>query len=101
MKIIRKSSEKLLIESFIKDFKKIANKKERAKKKFSFVLTGGTSPVNLYKKLSKVKINWKNIDFFWGDERFISKSSKSSNYRLANDHLLKFIKIKKKQTKYK
>ena len=97
MKIIRKSKEKLLIESFIKDFKKIVKKKESLKKRFSFVLTGGHSPINLYKKLSKEKINWKNIDFFWGDERFVSKRSKFSNYNLANKNILKNIKINKKQ----
>ena len=64
MRIIRKSKEKLLIESFIKDFKKVAKRKESLKKRFSFVLTGGNSPINLYKKLSKEKINWKNVDFF-------------------------------------
>ena len=97
MKIIRKSKEKLLIESFIKDFKKVAKRKESLKKRFSFVLTGGNSPINLYKKLSKEKINWKNIDFFWGDERFVSKRSKFSNYHLANKNILKNIKINKKQ----
>jgi len=97
MKIIRKIKEKLLIESFIKDFKKLAKKKEQLKKRFSFVLTGGKSPKKLYKKLSKEKINWKNIDFFWGDERFVSKKSRSSNYRLANETIFKLIKIKKKQ----
>ena len=46
--------------------KKIAIKKQRNKKRLSFVLTGGPSPINLYKKLSKLNIDWKNIDFFWG-----------------------------------
>ena len=64
MRIIRKSTEKLLIESFKKDFKKMANEKESIGKRLSFVLTGGPSPKNLYKQLSKLKINWSNIDFF-------------------------------------
>ena len=97
MKIIRKSSEKLLIESFINEFKKIAVKKELKKKRLTFVLTGGTSPIKLYKELSKLKIDWTNIDFFWGDERYVSKTSKYSNYLLAKKNLQKFIKIKKKQ----
>ena len=63
----------------------------------SFVLTGGSSPINLYKELSKTNLNWKNIDFFWGDERYVSKKSIHSNFYLANETLLKFIKIKKKQ----
>ena len=97
MRIIRKNEEKQLIESFIKNFKKIADKRERSKKRFSFVLTGGSSPINLYKKLSKIKVNWKNIDFFWGDERYVSNKSVNSNYHLANKTFLKYINIKKKQ----
>ena len=95
MRIIRKSTEKLLIESFKYEFKKVVSNKNIAKKRLSFVLTGGPSPVNLYKKLSKLKINWSNVDFFWGDERCVSKSSIHSNYNLANKNLLKFIKVKK------
>ena len=96
MKIIRKIKEKLLIESFIKDFKKLAKKKEQLKKRFSFVLTGGKSPKKLYKKLSKEKINWKNIDFFIGDERFVKEDSKNSNIGMCKKHLLNKIKISKK-----
>mgnify|MGYP001247629766 FL=1 len=97
MKIIRKNKEKQLIESFIKNFKKIAKKSERSKKRFSFALTGGSSPVRLYKKISKERLNWKNVDFFWGDERFVGKNSNSSNFKLAYKNLLKYLDIKKKQ----
>ena len=97
MKIIRKSSEKLLIDSFVSKFEKIARKKERTKKRLSFVLTGGSSPINLYRKLSKANVNWRNVDFFWGDERYVSKNSIHSNYRLALKELLKVTKVKKKQ----
>ena len=64
MKIIRKIKEKTLIESFKQEFKKIALKNEQNKKRLSFVLTGGPSPIKLYKELSKLNINWKNVDFF-------------------------------------
>ena len=62
MKIIRKIKEKTLIESFKQEFKKIALKNEQNKKRLSFVLTGGPSPIKLYKELSKLNINWKNVD---------------------------------------
>tara|TARA_B100000029_G_scaffold418100_1_gene423009 strand:- start:561 stop:1232 length:672 start_codon:yes stop_codon:yes gene_type:complete len=97
MRIIRKSTEKLLIESFKEEFKKIADRKSRTKKRLSFVLTGGSSPINLYKKLSKLRIDWSNIDFFWGDERYVPKNSVHSNYLLAKKNLLRFIKVRKKQ----
>ena len=83
MKFIKKNREKLLIESFKEEFKKIAVKKQQSKKRLSFVLTGGSSPIRLYKKLSQLNIDWKNVDFFWGDERFVPRNSKYSNYLLA------------------
>ncbi len=100
MKIIKKNTENQLIESFIDEFLKKTNKLEKKAKKISFVLTGGESPIKLYNKLSVSKINWNNINFFWGDERFVSKNSIHSNYKLVKDNFLKFIKIKKNQIYY-
>lgn len=96
MKTISKNTEKSLINEFIVTLKKGALKKKKNNKRFSFVLTGGKSPVRLYKKMAKIKIDWSNIDLFWGDERFVSKKSKNSNYNLAYKHFVKEIKIKKK-----
>ena len=96
MKIINKKSEKSLINQFIQQFKKDYLRKKKQKKRFSFVLTGGRSPVKLYKKLSKLKIDWNNVDFFWGDERYVSHTSKNSNYKLAFNYLIKKIEINKK-----
>ena len=97
MKIIRKDSENSLIKSFVKEFAKISTKRFKQNKRLSFALTGGTSPINLYKKLSQVDLNWNNIDFFWGDERFVHQKSKDSNYNIGFKYLIKKIKIKKSQ----
>jgi len=96
MKIINKRSEKSLIDQFIIDLKKDYLRKKKQNKRFSFVLTGGKSPKNLYKELSKIKIDWSNVDFFWGDERYVAHLSKNSNYKLAFDELIRKIKINKK-----
>ncbi len=93
MRNIKKKNENSLINHFIEIFKREIEKKNRNKKRLSFVLTGGSSPVNLYKKLAKSQIDWSNVDLFWGDERFVSKDSKYSNYKLAYDLLIKKIKI--------
>ena len=95
-KKITKNSEKLLIKAFIKEFKHIVLQKKKLNERLSFVLTGGSSPLNLYKQLSKVKINWTLIDLFWGDERFVSKKSNNSNFKLVHKYLIKKIKINKK-----
>ncbi len=91
-KIIIENNENLLIKKFVGLFKqKIKNNK---KNRFSFVLTGGESPIRLYQKLSKNKnINWKRIDFFIGDERYVKEKSKNSNIKMCRKYLLNKIKI--------
>ena len=96
MKIINKRSEKSLIDQFINNLKKDYLSKKKQNKRFSFVLTGGKSPKKLYGELSKINIDWNNVDLFWGDERYVSHRSKDSNYNLAFNKLIKKIKINKK-----
>jgi len=54
-------------------------------KKLNLILAGGKSPLNYYKFLSKININWKNINFFLLDERLVSVRSKFSNYKNIKD----------------
>ena len=100
MRIIKKKNEKSLIREFLRIFKREIDKKKKSKSRLSFVLTGGSSPVNLYKKLAKSNIDWSNIDLFWGDERFVSNKSKNSNFKMANDLFIKKSKIKKRNLFY-
>ena len=96
MKIISKKSEKSLIDQFIRDFKKDYLRRKKQNKRLSFVLTGGKSPVRLYRKLAQINIDWNIIDLFWGDERYVSHQSKNSNFKLAYNEFIKKIKIDKK-----
>jgi len=100
MRIIKKKNEKSLIREFLQIFKREIDKKKKSKSRLSFVLTGGSSPINLYKKLAKSNIDWSNIDLFWGDERFVSNKSKNSNFKMANDLFIKKSKIKKRNLFY-
>ena len=54
----------------------------------SFVVCGGKSPLPLYKKLSKIDIDWKKISIYLGDDRIISNDHIDSNEKLIKDHLL-------------
>jgi 6-phosphogluconolactonase len=97
-KIIRENNENILINKFIKIFKYNLSKKTEKTKRFSFVLTGGESPIKLYKKIAKDKnINWNKVDFFIGDERYVSDASKYSNIKMCKKYLLNKIKISKSQ----
>tara|TARA_Y100000590_G_scaffold370556_1_gene432481 strand:+ start:650 stop:1330 length:681 start_codon:yes stop_codon:yes gene_type:complete len=95
-KIIRENNENFLIKKFIRYFKSEMSKKRR--KRFTFVLTGGESPIRLYKELAKENdISWEKIDFFISDERYVSNKSKYSNINICKKNLLNKINISKKQ----
>ena len=95
-KIIIENNENLLIRKFISFLKHKIRKKKKGR--FSFVLTGGESPIKLYQNLSKVKnINWKKVDFFIGDERYVKENSRNSNIKMCKKYLLSKIKISSNQ----
>jgi 6-phosphogluconolactonase len=95
-KIIRKKTEKELISKFITLLEENIKKKKALNQRFSFVLTGGSSPKKLYRQLSKIKINWNNVDLFLVDERYVKKNSKNLNYNLIRKNFINNIKIDKK-----
>ena len=60
---------------------------------FHFVLTGGSTPKALYKILSEKKLDWKNMQFFWGDERCVPSDHPDSNFGMALETLLNKISV--------
>lgn len=66
---------------------------------FLVALTGGSSPVAIYKLLAtpeyKAKIDWENIFVFWGDERWVPLDDERSNAKMSSDHLLNHVGIPK------
>ena len=57
--------------------------KSRAK----IALSGGSTPKAAYALLGKKNINWKNVDLFLGDERWVDNKSQDSNCFLLNNSL--------------
>jgi 6-phosphogluconolactonase len=54
-------------------------------------LSGGSTPAAIFRQLvshHKEAINWKQIHFFWGDERCVPPDHGDSNYRMAMENLL-------------
>ncbi|MFA6716114.1 MAG: 6-phosphogluconolactonase [Victivallaceae bacterium] len=47
---------------------------------FSLALSGGETPLPLYRRLPELALPWENTDIFWGDERCVDKSDERSNY---------------------
>jgi 6-phosphogluconolactonase len=65
----------------------IAAKKGR----FRMALTGGETPRALYRELGarfQGSVDWTDVEFFWGDERFVPPESSANNYRMARETLL-------------
>ena len=63
----------------------ILKNKSRAK----IALCGGSTPKAAYSLLGKKNIDWKNVDFFLGDERWVDNASQDSNCFLLNHSLFK------------
>lgn len=59
---------------------------------FTFVLSGGNTPKQLYHLLAKEPyqqmIPWEKIHFFWGDERAVPFDDERNNARMAYETLL-------------
>lgn len=74
------------------DFVVAKSKHAIAKKgRFSFVLSGGSSPKHLYELLAsdqyKNQIEWTKVFFFFGDERYVPASDAQSNFLMAKKTL--------------
>ena len=77
-----------LIEDLIK---KIKNTK---KDKINIAFSGGSTPILMFEKLAKLTtLDWKDINIFLVDERYVNNSHQDSNYNMIKKHLLKNIEI--------
>jgi len=64
--------------------------------RFSIALSGGSTPKALFELLAADyahKIDWKNVDVFWGDERCVPPDDADSNYRMARETLLDHVPL--------
>ncbi len=77
-----------------------SNKAVAEKGFFTIALSGGSTPKLLFQLLAqspyKNNIPWKKIIIAFGDERFVAPTSEESNFKMANDTLLKHVPVSKK-----
>ncbi|MFC9437157.1 6-phosphogluconolactonase [Nocardia sp. NPDC057030] len=61
----------------------------------SVVLTGGGTGIGLLELVRKSPgdIDWSNVDFFWGDERFVPAADAERNDRQAREALLDHVPV--------
>lgn len=72
----------------------VLSKKDR----FTFVLSGGSTPKQLYTILAaspySESIPWEKIHFFWGDERAVPFEDSRNNAKMAYEELLDKVGVK-------
>ena len=59
----------------------------------SLVLSGGSTPAPVYRRLADLKVPWSLVHLFWGDERHVSPSDPNNNYYMAEENLLSRIPV--------
>jgi 6-phosphogluconolactonase len=76
---------------------RMASESIAARGRFMIALSGGTTPRKLYSLLGSdaysSQIDWKLVDFFWGDERCVPPDNPDSNYFMALAALLSKLPI--------
>jgi 6-phosphogluconolactonase len=69
-----------------------------ARGRFLMVLSGGGTPVPLYRRLAELPgIPWRRIHVFWADERFVPADHAESNQRAVRESLLERVAIPTEQ----
>lgn len=89
--IIKTNSNKEFIKTICEIIKEEANKNIKEKNSFTFVLSGGRTPKDIFIELAlnyKESIEWSKVHFFWLDERCVEPTNENSNYKLAYDYLI-------------
>src|ERR1051326_708190 len=55
----------------------------------TMAVSGGSTPRLLFERLAKSKFHWDHVHLFWVDERCGPPADPASNYKLADDYLIR------------
>jgi 6-phosphogluconolactonase len=67
---------------------------------FMLCLTGGSTPAATYELLAerfRLSVDWKEVQFFWGDERCVPPDDPASNFGMANRTMLSKLGLRAEQ----
>ena len=69
--------------------------------RFTVALTGGSSPVGMYRLLAQApyrdQVPWQQTYIFWGDERWVPLTDERSNAKMAQDTFLNQVPVPQDQ----
>ena len=90
--MIRLLSEKEIFHAAAQEVCRIGQLSQHVTGRFSFVLSGGSTPRRLYELLAqppyRSELDWTKVEFFWGDERAVPPDHADSNFRMARETAL-------------
>lgn len=79
------------------EFSRLAKNALAVRERFMVALSGGSTPKRLYELLAGPPFNrdipWRQVEFFWGDERAVPPNHSDSNYRMAHEAMLKKLAV--------
>jgi 6-phosphogluconolactonase len=92
------SNDNDLFSTAAQDFAQRAIAAVTAKSEFNVVLSGGNTPKLFFDTLTKnpeyrQKIPWRQIKFFFGDERYVPADDPGNNYNSAKQHLFSKVSV--------
>ena len=78
-------------------FVTLAAESSKARGRFRVALSGGSTPRRVYELLAssgfKPRVDWNQVDLFWGDERYVPADDRDSNYRMTAEALLRHVPV--------
>lgn len=76
------------------EFGRLAKEALRDRGSFSVALSGGSTPLLLYKYLLDSVVDWERVFFYFGDERNVAPDEDASNFKGANKVLFRPLRIR-------
>ncbi|MDE3168408.1 MAG: 6-phosphogluconolactonase [Acidobacteriota bacterium] len=55
----------------------------------TLAISGGSTPKLMFDRLAATKFRWDLVHIFWVDERCVAPTDEQSNFRMANEHLIR------------
>ncbi len=55
----------------------------------TFAISGGSTPRLLFEQLAATRFAWQRVHLFWVDERLVPPTDAASNYKMADDYLIR------------
>jgi 6-phosphogluconolactonase len=91
----------VLVAAAASQFASVCEEAVAVRGSFRVALSGGSTPIKLHQMLAaepyRSRLPWKDVEFFWGDERAVPPDDPQSNFGMARETLLEPLGINEAQ----